>query len=222
MGPRQTSQFPPDLEPQYTLIITHQQTKWHTVRSTTVPRPSTKVRYGWLSTSWKSPPKIIEIILPCFVVVQSLGRVSLFGVPRTTACQVFLSFTIAWSLLQLMSIESVMLSNHLTLCYPLLLLPSIFPSLRVFSNESALHIRWPKYWSFNISPSNEYSELIWSRISWDFPGKNIAVGCFTSFSRGSFWPRNSWPLSPALPMNSLPMIHQGNPISTIGNVMGNS
>ena len=113
MGPRQTSQFPPDLEPQYTLIITHQQTKWHTVRSTTVPRPSTKVRNGWLSTSWKSPPKIIEIILLCFVVVQLLGRVSLFGVPRTTACQVFLSFTIAWSLLQLMSIESVMASNHL-------------------------------------------------------------------------------------------------------------
>ena len=77
-----------------------------------------------------------------------------------------LSFTISWSLLKLMSIESVMQSNHLILCCPLLLLPSIFPSIRVFSNELALHIRWPKYWSFSISPSKEYSGLISFRIDW--------------------------------------------------------
>ena len=83
--------------------------------------------------------------------------------PMTRASQASLSFTISWSLLKLMSIESVMPSNHLILCC-ILLLPSIFPSIRVFSNESALHIMWPKYWSFNISPSNEYSELISFRI----------------------------------------------------------
>ena len=88
--------------------------------------------------------------------------------PWTAACQASLSFTISWSLLKLMSIESVMPSNRLILCCPLLLLPSIFPSIRVFSSESALHIRWPKYWSFSfsISPSNEYSELISFRIDW--------------------------------------------------------
>ena len=88
--------------------------------------------------------------------------------PWTEACQASLSFTISWSLLKVMSIESVVPSNHLILSHPLLLLPSIFPSVRVFSNESALHIRWPKYWSFSfsISPSNEYSELISFRIDW--------------------------------------------------------
>ena len=86
------------------------------------------------------------------------------------ACQASPSFTISRSLLKLMSIESTMLSSHLTLCHPLLLLPSIFPSIRVFSNESALRIRWPKFWSFSfsISPSNEYSGLISFRIDW-FP-----------------------------------------------------
>ena len=84
------------------------------------------------------------------------------------ARQVSLSITNSWNLLKLMSIESVMPSNHLILCYPLLLLPSIFPSIRVFSNEAALHIRWPKYWSFSfhISPSNEYAGLISFRIDW--------------------------------------------------------
>ena len=86
----------------------------------------------------------------------------------TTACQASLSITNSRSLLKLMSTESVMLSNHLILCCPLLLLPSIFPSIRVFSDESVLRIRWPKYWSFsfNISPSNEYSGLISFRIDW--------------------------------------------------------
>ena len=85
-----------------------------------------------------------------------------------TACQAFLSFTISPSLLKLISTESLMPSNHLILCHSLLLLPSIFPSIRVFSNEPALHIRWPKYWSFSssISPSNEYSGLISFKINW--------------------------------------------------------
>ena len=104
----------------------------------------------------------------CFVVVQSLSHVWFFVTPWTAACQAFLSFSVSWSLLKLMSIESVMASNHLILCHPLLLLPSIFPSIRVFSNESTLPIRWPKYWSFSfiISPSNEYSGLTSLQIGW--------------------------------------------------------
>ena len=100
--------------------------------------------------------------------VQSLSRVRLFVTPFTAACQASLSITNSRNLLKLMSIESVMPSNHLILCCPLLLLPSIFPSIRVFSNESVLHSRWPKYWSFsfNISPSNEYSGLISFRMDW--------------------------------------------------------
>ena len=98
--------------------------------------------------------------------VQLLSRVQLFAPPWTAAHQTSLSFTISWSLLKLMFIESVMPSNHLILCFPLLFLPSIFPSTRVFSTESALCIRWPKYWSFSISPSNEYSGLISFRIDW--------------------------------------------------------
>ena len=88
--------------------------------------------------------------------------------PWTAACQASLSITNSRSLLKLMSIESVMPSNHLILCCPLLLLPSIFPSIRVFTNESVLRIGWPKYWrlSFSISPSNEYSELISFRMDW--------------------------------------------------------
>ena len=84
--------------------------------------------------------------------------------PWTTACQSSYSFTLCWSLLKLMSIELVMLFKNLILCWPLLLLPSIFPSFGFFSNELALHIRWSKYWSFSISPSNEYSGLISLRI----------------------------------------------------------
>ena len=93
------------------------------------------------------------------VDVQLLSNAHLFVTPMTAACQASLSFTVSWSLLKLLSIESVMQSNHFTLCHPLLLLPSIFPSIRVFSNESVLHIRWSKYCSlsFSTSPSNEYS-----------------------------------------------------------------
>ena len=95
-----------------------------------------------------------------------LSRVQLFATPWTTAHQASLSITDSRSLPKLMSIESVMPSNYLILCRPLLLLPSIFPSIRVFSNQSALHIRWPKYWSFsfNISPSNEHPGLVYFRM----------------------------------------------------------
>ena len=103
-----------------------------------------------------------------FVVFQSLSCVWLFVTPWTAACQASLSFTISQSLLKLMSLESVLPSNRFILCHPLLLLPSIFPSIRVFPSESALRIRWPKYWSFSfsISPTNEYSGLISFRIDW--------------------------------------------------------
>ena len=103
-----------------------------------------------------------------FSSVELLSCVRLFATPWTTACQASLSITNSQILLKLVSIESVMPSNHLILCCPLLLPPSIFASIRAFSNESVLHIRWPKYWSFSfsISPSNEYSGLISLRMDW--------------------------------------------------------
>ena len=103
-----------------------------------------------------------------FSSIQSLSHVQLFATPWTTARQASLSVTKLWSPPKLMSIELVMPSTHLILCHPLVLLPSIFPSIRVLSNESALHIRWPKYWSlgFNISPSNEHPGLISFRMDW--------------------------------------------------------
>ena len=103
-----------------------------------------------------------------FSSVQPLSRVWLFVTPWTVAHQASLSITNSRNLPKLMSTESVMPTNHLILCHPLLLSPSVFPSIRVFSNESALHIRWPKYWSFsfNISPSNEHSGLISFRMDW--------------------------------------------------------
>ena len=112
---------------------------------------------------------VINMDLPARnVVVQSLSRVWLFVTPWTAASQASLSLTKSWSLLKLMSIKSVMPSNHLILCHPLLLLPSIFPSIRVFSKELALSIKWSKYCSFSlsISPSNEYSGLISFRMDW--------------------------------------------------------
>ena len=110
--------------------------------------------------------EVIFILL--FSSVQLLSHVQLFASPWTAACQASLSITNSQSLLKLMSIESVMPSNHLILSCPLLLLPSIFPSIRVFSNESVLCIRWPKYWNFifSISPSNGYSGLISFRMDW--------------------------------------------------------
>ena len=102
------------------------------------------------------------------VIVQLLSHVQLFVTPWTVAHWSPLSSTVSRSLLKLMSVELVMLSNHLILCHLLFLLPSVFPSIRVFSNKSALHITWPKYWSFNfsVSPPNEYSGMISFRIDW--------------------------------------------------------
>ena len=115
------------------------------------------------------PPETIKILL-ISSSFQSLSHVWLFRwhASWTEACQASLSFTISWSLLKLTSIESMMQSNHLILSHPILLLPSIFPSIRVFSSEMVLRIRWPMYWSFsfNISPSNEYSGLISFKIDW--------------------------------------------------------
>ena len=101
-----------------------------------------------------------------FSSVQSLNRVQVFATPWTTARQASLSITNSRSLPKLMSIKLVMPSSHLILCHPLLLLPLIFPSIRVFSSESVLHIRWPKYWSFSLSPSNEHPGLISFRMDW--------------------------------------------------------
>ena len=119
-----------------------------------------------------------------YISVQSLSRVRLFVTPWTAARQASLSITNSWSLLKLMSITSVMPSNHLILCRPLPLLPSIFPGIRVFSSESVLCIRWPKYWSFSfsISPSNAYSGLISFRTSFRIDWLDLlavqVLGCF--------------------------------------------
>ena len=115
-----------------------------------------------------TPPKLLLSFAGVCVYMCSLlfSRVRLFATPWTAARQASLSITNSRSLLKLMSIESVMPSNHLILCRLLLLLSSIFPSIRVFSNESVLHIRWPKYWSFSINPSNGYSGLISFRLDW--------------------------------------------------------
>ena len=102
----------------------------------------------------------LTTILFLVIVIHSLTCAQFFVTPWTAACQVSLPFTNSQNLLKLMSTELMMPSNHFTLCCPILLLPRIFPSIRVFSNESALFIRWPKNWSFSISPSNDYSELI--------------------------------------------------------------
>jgi len=117
-------------------------------------------------TKSKRPICVVRIHRGIFSSVQSLSRVQLFATPWTEACQTSLSITNSQSLLSLMSIEPVMPSNHLILCCPLLLMSSIFPRIRVFSNESVLCIRWQKYWScsFNISPSNEHPGLISFRM----------------------------------------------------------
>ena len=111
---------------------------------------------------------VVHIYSGIFSLVQLLSRVQLFATPWIAAHQASLSITSSRSLPKLMSIESVMPSNHLIVCHPLLLLPPIFPNIRIFSNESDLRIRWPKYWSFsfNISPSNEHPGLTSFRIHW--------------------------------------------------------
>ena len=120
-------------------------------------------------------------IFKVVVLVQLLSHVWLFATPWTAAWQVSLSFTISWSLLKLMSVELVILSKHSVLCCPLLLLPLIFPCIRVFSSELAVHIRWPKYWSLSISPSSEYSGLISFRIDWfDFLAVQGILKLFSS------------------------------------------
>ena len=129
--------------------------------------------HAWLCSPMDcSPPgsSIHEISQAriAFSSVQSLSRGRLFATSWITACQASLSITNSQSLFKLMSIGSVMPSNRLILCHPLLFLPSIFPSIRVFSNELILHMRWPQYWSFscNISPSNEHPGLISFRMDW--------------------------------------------------------
>ena len=122
----------------------------------------------WGTLNWKAKENFILFTPSFFTSVQSLSHVWLSAIPWTAAHQASLSITNSWSLLKLMSIELVMPSNHLILCCPLLLLPSVFPSIRVFSKESVHCIRWPKYWSFSfsISPSSEHSGLISFRIDW--------------------------------------------------------
>ena len=124
-----------------------------------------------------------------FVVVQLLSCVWLFATPWTAARQASLSLAISQHLLKLMSIESVMPSSHLILCRPLLLLPSVFASIRIFSNESALCIRWPKYWSFSVSPSNEHPGLISFRMDW--------------LNWSPFSSRDSWESSPTPQFKSI-------------------
>ena len=129
---------------------------------------------------WKSQHSFMAALknILIFCICCSSVHVQLFATTWTAALQVSLSIANSWSLLKLMSTELVMLSNHFILCHALLLLPSIFPSIRVFSSESALCIRWPKFWSFSfsISPSNEYSGLIYFRIDW--------TGLISLLSRG--------------------------------------
>ena len=126
-------------------------------------RPTWLSDWTELTTSYIYKTEAVQ-----FSSVWSLSRVQFFVTQWTAACQTFLSINNFWSLLKLMSIDLVLPSNHLVLCHPLLLLPLIFPSIRVFSKESVLHIKWPKYWSFSfsISPSSEYSGLISFRIDW--------------------------------------------------------
>ena len=121
-----------------------------------------------VSTGYFGGQIILKLTAPLLSSVQSLSRVRLFATPWLAARQASLSITSSWSLLKLMFIESVMPSSHLILCRPLLLLPPIPPSIRVFSNELTLRIRWPKYWSFSfsISPSNEHPGLISFRMDW--------------------------------------------------------
>ena len=126
-----------------------------------------------------------------FVFVQSLSCIWLFVTPLTASRQAPLSFTLSQSLLRFTSIESVMLSNHLILCRPLILLPSVFPRIRIFSNESALHVTWPKYWSFSISPTNEYSGLTSFRTDWfdrlAVQGTLKSLTCFMEFFKKKSW-----------------------------------
>ena len=153
-------------------MITAMRTNWPSVTTYDSNEKFKHLRFAWGRLLCYIIPipisvQLLSIIFEISGGVQSLSRVHLFMTMWTAACQASLSFTFSWSLLKLMSIESVMPSNHLILWHLLLFLPSVFPSIKVFSNESVLCIRWPKYWSFSfsISPSNEYSGLLYmSRI----------------------------------------------------------
>ena len=147
-----------------------------------------------------------RVLRCCILFVQSLSCVWLSATPWTTAHQSPLTFTIYQSLLKLMSIEFVILSNHLILCCPFLLWPSIFPSIRVFSNESAFCIKWPKFWSFSVSPSNEYQD--WFRLGltgWILQSKGL--------SESSSTPQNKSISSSVL---SLVMVQPSHPYMTTG------
>ena len=142
--------------------------------------------------TWNFSLHIYELYF--YVRIFSISSVAqcvqLFVTPWTAASQAYLSITNSWSLLKPMSIESVLSSNHLILCHPLLLQPSIFPSIRVFSNELALRIWWPKYWSFSlgISPSSEYWGFLFSRIDWfDLLAENSLKR-----SKRKYSGKNSW------------------------------
>ena len=150
-----------------------------------------------ISFCWEKNPNSTIV-----VVVKSLSRVRLLVTPWIAACQASLSITISQSWLKLLSIESVMSSNHLILCHPLLFLPSIFPSIRVFSSESVLRIRWPKHWSFSfsISPSSEYSELIYLRIYWFY--FLLSKGLSRVFSSTIIWKHQFFGVQPFLWSNS--------------------
>ena len=168
----------PGIKPVPPAVEAHSLNQWTTrnswVHATPASSPSTQLLscslqsiLGWPSFHRQKAVSPHQPLTGC-ISVQSLSHVRLFVTSFTASHQASLSIINSWSLLKLMSIELVMPSNHLILSYPLLLLPSIFPSIRVFSNESALCIRWPKYWSFSfsISPSNEYSGLISFRMGW--------------------------------------------------------
>ena len=139
---------------------------------------------GHLLDLWWSSHSIL------LIAVQLLSHVQLFATTWTAVYQAFLSFTISWSLFKLMS----------RLCHPLLLLPSMFPSIRVFSNESFLHIRWPKYWSFSISPSSEYSGLISFKVDWF--DLLVVQGTFKSLLQHQVWKHQLFSTQPSLWSNS--------------------
>ena len=147
----------------------------------------------------------IQDKIATYFVFHLLSHVQLFVTPWTAAHQASLSFTISQSLLELMSFELVMPSKHLILCRHLLLLPSIFPSIRVFSNEWVLHIKWPKYWSFtiSISPSNEYSGLMPFRIDWfDLHAVHRTLKLSRVFSSTTIWEHQFFGTQPSLWSNS--------------------
>ena len=150
------------------MMIILNRPEWRTSLQNITRKKKSSQRKRW-ETSWTTTFTFscFPLSIPCWCW-SLLNHVWLFVTPRTAARQASLSITNSWSLLKLKSIEWVMPSNHLILCCPLLLLPSIFPSIRAFSNESALCIRWPNYWSFSfsISPSNEHSGLISFRMDW--------------------------------------------------------